>query len=214
MSNPQPSESTIREALASVTDPELGRTLDELRMLPTVEAVDGQIRITVDLPTPAYPQPERITDAIRQALTDRSLDTSGLQVDFMSNVRGKNSGAKIGLQAKNVIAVGSGKGGVGKSTIAASLAYGLQHYGAKVGLMDADVYGPSIPHLVGAQGQPAIKQVPARRWPRHRTNRTDRRRRPQGDLDGIPRPGGSGGHLAWADAPQGVDAVPAAGRLG
>ncbi|QDU38506.1 Flagellum site-determining protein YlxH [Maioricimonas rarisocia] len=160
MSNTQPSESAIREALASVNDPELGRSLDDLQMLPTVEVADGQIRITVDLPTPAYPQPERITDAIRQALTDRSLDTSGLQVDFMSNVRGKNSGGKIGLQVKNIIAVGSGKGGVGKSTIAASLAYGLQHYGAKVGLMDADVYGPSIPHLVGAHGQPEIKQVP------------------------------------------------------
>ena len=55
---------------------------------------------------------------------------------------------------KNVIAVGSGKGGVGKSTMAAAIAYGLRSYGASVGLMDADVYGPSIPHLVGAAGRP------------------------------------------------------------
>jgi ATP-binding protein involved in chromosome partitioning len=58
---------------------------------------------------------------------------------------------------KNVIAVGSGKGGVGKSTMAAAIAYGLRSYGASVGLMDADVYGPSIPHLVGASGRPMAK---------------------------------------------------------
>ena len=70
-----------------------------------------------------------------------------------SEVRGKNvveSGDIPGV--KNVIAVGSGKGGVGKSTMAAAIAYGLKSYGASVGLMDADVYGPSIPHLVGALG--------------------------------------------------------------
>jgi ATP-binding protein involved in chromosome partitioning len=59
---------------------------------------------------------------------------------------------------KNVFAVGSGKGGVGKSTIAASLAYGLQQRGAKVGLMDADVYGPSVPHLLGVRGKPAVTE--------------------------------------------------------
>jgi ATP-binding protein involved in chromosome partitioning len=58
-----------------------------------------------------------------------------------------------------VIAVGSGKGGVGKSTIAAALALGLKHFGASVGLLDADVYGPSIPHLVGASGQPEIRKM-------------------------------------------------------
>ena len=75
-----------------------------------------------------------------------------------SVVKGKNSGHKVGLHAKNVIAVGSGKGGVGKSTVATTLAYGLKHFGASVGLLDADVYGPSIPHLVGASGQPSMIQ--------------------------------------------------------
>jgi len=63
---------------------------------------------------------------------------------------------EVGLPAKSVIAVGSGKGGVGKSTIAAVLAYGLSRAGSKVGLMDADVYGPSIPHLLGATGRPYL----------------------------------------------------------
>jgi ATP-binding protein involved in chromosome partitioning len=65
---------------------------------------------------------------------------------------------QIGLTAKSVIAVGSGKGGVGKSTIAASIAYGLARAGSKVGLMDADVYGPSIPHLLGVSGRPAVTE--------------------------------------------------------
>ena len=63
---------------------------------------------------------------------------------------------EIGLAAKSVIAVGSGKGGVGKSTIAASLAYGLTRAGCQVGLMDADVYGPSIPHLIGSSERPRV----------------------------------------------------------
>lgn len=69
------------------------------------------------------------------------------------------SGGSIGLTVKNIIAVGSGKGGVGKSTVAAGLAFGLHALGAKVGLMDADVYGPSIPHMTGTFGQPAAKEV-------------------------------------------------------
>ena len=72
-----------------------------------------------------------------------------------ADVRGKGIAEKGDIPGvKNVIAVGSGKGGVGKSTMAAAIAYGLQAYGSKVGLMDADVYGPSIPHLVGAEGRP------------------------------------------------------------
>ena len=72
-----------------------------------------------------------------------------------ADVRGKGIAEKGDIPGvKNVIAVGSGKGGVGKSTMAASIAYGLQAYGSQVGLMDADVYGPSIPHLVGAKGRP------------------------------------------------------------
>ena len=67
---------------------------------------------------------------------------------------------EIGLTAKSVIAVGSGKGGVGKSTIAASLALGLARAGSQVGLMDADVYGPSIPHLLGVNRRPEVDRKP------------------------------------------------------
>ena len=79
---------------------------------------------------------------------------------FSSNVKGKESAGNIGLRVKNIIAVGSGKGGVGKSTVAAALAGGMKQLGAKVGLLDADVYGPSIPHLFGESGELTFKEVP------------------------------------------------------
>ncbi|MBW3543782.1 MAG: Mrp/NBP35 family ATP-binding protein, partial [Planctomycetes bacterium] len=128
---------------------------------------EGKVRVRIELPTPAWPQPERLADAVRAAIAAASITPpltkggggGGVEVEFSHTVRGKGTGGAVGLRIKNVIAVGSGKGGVGKSTVAATLAFGLQHYGAKVGLMDADVYGPSIPHLVGASGQPAIVPV-------------------------------------------------------
>jgi ATP-binding protein involved in chromosome partitioning len=82
-------------------------------------------------------------------------------VRFTAKVKGKQSGGAIGLNVQNVIAVGSGKGGVGKSTVAASLAVGLQLSGARVGLMDADIYGPSIPHLFGVNQRPEIVEQQA-----------------------------------------------------
>ncbi|HID23672.1 MAG TPA: ATP-binding protein, partial [Planctomycetaceae bacterium] len=97
-------------------------------------------------------------EAIERALRESAGESASVTVEFSAKVRGKESGGKIGLRVKNVVAIGSGKGGVGKSTIAASLAFGLKHFGARVGLMDADVYGPSIPHLVGVQGSPAIAE--------------------------------------------------------
>jgi len=142
-------ESEIRTSLETIVDPEIGRSLGDLKMLAGVHLDGKAISVTVDLPTPAYPQRERITDAIRKAIETSFPDATGAEVAYTSTVRGRDSGGALGLRVKNIIAVGSGKGGVGKSTVAAALAFGLQSYGATVGLMDADVYGPSLPHLVG-----------------------------------------------------------------
>jgi ATP-binding protein involved in chromosome partitioning len=151
-------EQGISKLLRDLPEPEIGRTLGQLDMLKGVRvADDGSVHVEIELPTPAYPQRERITGAVEQSLKNAQLLNGGrLDVAYSAKVRGKNAGGTLGLKIANIIAVGSGKGGVGKSTIAACLAYGLQHFGARTGLMDADVYGPSIPHLLGvAQEKPA-----------------------------------------------------------
>ncbi len=158
-SNEQAADSPIEKlkaSVGSVIDPEFGRPLRELGMVGEVTEDGGRFRVVIDLPTPAYPDSGRLQQAVVQAAEAVGVAPDRVQVDFVSNVRGRNSGGRIGLRVRNVIAVGSGKGGVGKSTVAAAVAFGLQHFGARVGLMDADVYGPSIPHLVGASGRPEI----------------------------------------------------------
>ena len=153
-----PTGEQLRAALADLRDPEIGRSLGDLDMLKGVAVEGTAARIEIELPTPAYPERERITSAVTARVQERF---PGLQatVQYSARVRGKHSGGTIGLNAANVIAVGSGKGGVGKSTVTATLAYGLLKSGARVALLDADVYGPSVPHLVGLKGQPVIKQV-------------------------------------------------------
>ncbi len=161
MSESNVTESEIRDAIAGIPDPEIGRSLGELDMIKKIMVESsGQVQIEIELPTPAYPNHERISEAIQKTLSEKSL--GNVSVLFSSDVKGKNTGGGIGLKVKNIIAVGSGKGGVGKSTVAASLAYGLNSMGCKVGLLDADVYGPSIPHMVGATEKPsAIEETSA-----------------------------------------------------
>ena len=142
----------LQSCLSPVLDPEIGRGLGELRMIKQASVkADGTPQIEIELPTPAYPNRGRLAEAAQAAIQSRFPGSPKAEVTFSWSVRGKDSGGKIGLRIKNVIAVGSGKGGVGKSTTAAMLAYGLKSFGAKVGLMDADVYGPSIPMLCGCR---------------------------------------------------------------
>ncbi|HUQ72951.1 MAG TPA: Mrp/NBP35 family ATP-binding protein [Planctomycetaceae bacterium] len=153
-----PTEFQILERLRNLRDPEIGRSLGELNMLRGATVGPEGATVRVELPTPAYPKRERISGAVTAALAGVP-DVGPVRVEFSAVVQGKNTGGSIGLTVKNVVAVGSGKGGVGKSTVAAALACGLKTLGCRVGLMDADVYGPSIPHLMGSKGQPLAKKI-------------------------------------------------------
>lgn len=148
----------IRNLASQVIDPEINKSLGELRMLGDLRVEGHSVTIVVQPPTPAYPDSDRlktlVTDKVSPALNDGQTVT----VLIEPVVRGKDAGGRIGLKIHNIIAVGSGKGGVGKSTVAAALACGFQSFGCRVGLMDADVYGPSIPHMMGAEGRPGATE--------------------------------------------------------
>jgi len=157
-SNPSITERDVLNALKGVKDPDLGRDLVDLGMIQDVRISDGTVALKVNLTTPACPLKGQIERDVRNALKSRLPGDWNLDITMAAEVRGKGhteSGDIPGI--KNVIAVGSGKGGVGKSTMAAAIAFGFRAYGASVGLMDADVYGPSIPHLVGASGRPMAR---------------------------------------------------------
>jgi ATP-binding protein involved in chromosome partitioning len=148
-------EQDVLTALKGVKDPDIQRDLVDLGMIKDIRIGDDSVTLTVNLTTPACPLKAKIEADVRAALTSRLGTELTYTIQMTADVRGKGIAEKGDIPGvKNVIAVGSGKGGVGKSTMAASIAFGLQAYGSKVGLMDADVYGPSIPHLVGATGRP------------------------------------------------------------
>ncbi|MFN0197023.1 MAG: P-loop NTPase [Planctomycetaceae bacterium] len=151
-------EAEFLQIIGRISDPEIHRSLSDLRMVKGVRSTSEGIAVDIELPTPAYPERERITHAVTQAVQKRDPQVANVSVNYSHVVKGLETGGSIGLRVKNVIAVGSGKGGVGKSTVAACLAFGLHDCGARVGLMDADVYGPSIPHLLGVSGKPSIME--------------------------------------------------------
>lgn len=154
MSLPTPAD--VMAQLAEFRDPETGRSVTQQEQVRDVRVEGTVVRLTLALSTHSAP----IAAAVRQECADsiraRFPEVMAVEVAGAVHSRPALKLGEIGLAAKSVIAVGSGKGGVGKSTVAASLAYGLHRAGCRVGLMDADVYGPSIPHLIGRQQRPEI----------------------------------------------------------
>src|SRR5438045_4190631 len=150
-----PSESQVLDALRVVTDPDLGRDIVTLGFVKDVRVSDDAVGFTIELTTPACPERELMRQRARAAVS--ALPGVGaVDVTMTSRVRGSPGPMKERLipSVKNVIPVASGKGGVGKSTVAANLALALAATGARVGIMDADVYGPSIPTLLNAYTLP------------------------------------------------------------
>jgi len=160
-----PDQAAVRAALADFPDPESGRPLAEMGQLAAVDVTPTVIRVTVGLTTHSGILWKQVRGRIEERLRARFPATPTVEVTVIPHDRPPGKLGQIGLEAKSVIAVGSGKGGVGKSTIAASIAIGLARAGSRVGLLDADVYGPSVPHLLGLAGRPQIengKIVPMR----------------------------------------------------
>src|SRR3954467_5532283 len=143
----------VLSALRTVQDPELFKDIVTLGMVKQVEVTGNNVRLTVELTTPACPLKETIKRDVENAL--RKIGAERVELELTANTRGPMQPRKDVLpQVKNIIAVGAGKGGVGKSTIALNIAVGLARAGAKVGLMDGDIYGPSMPTMLGIKGIP------------------------------------------------------------
>ena len=135
-------------ALARVQDPELHRDLVSLGLVEQVEIKGGAVAVRINLTTPACPLKEQIEADVRAALAGTGAQE--ISVVLEGQVRPR-SGTLPGV--KHILAIGSGKGGVGKSSVAANVAVALAQDGAQVGLLDADIYGPSQAHLFGVSGE-------------------------------------------------------------
>ncbi len=142
----------IMTALGRVKDPEIGRDLVSLGMVKNVEINGPNVALTVELTTPACPLKATIEDEIVTGL--QTLGAEQVTVEWASNVKRSFGGPSADLipGVKNTIAVASGKGGVGKTTVAVNLAVALARDGARVGLLDADITGPNVPLMMGTSG--------------------------------------------------------------
>ena len=170
----------VMHVLSGIEDPELKKPLTELDMVRYVKIDDGRVDVGIALTVPGCPLKARISEDVTSGVRlIEGVKSVNVQFDVMSDEQRSRLKEKLGMgskpgqqtasivkYAKRFIAVSSGKGGVGKSTVTANLAVALARMGKKVGLLDADVYGFSIPRMLGLNGQPTIiddKMVPLRK---------------------------------------------------
>jgi ATP-binding protein involved in chromosome partitioning len=162
-----PSREEILKALEAVIDPELRRSIVELEMVRSIDSADGLVRVTVSLTTPGCPIRSHFETAVQQAVGALAgVQRVEVGFDVLSDKEKAGLQQKLGrpgglpegalAQVANVVCIGSGKGGVGKSTVTANLAAALIADGKRVGILDADVWGYSIPRMFGVSGRPPV----------------------------------------------------------
>ena len=156
----------IKEALSRVQDPDLNKDLISLDFIRDIRITGQDVSFTIQLTTPACPLKDKLRQDSEEAIRSLIPDVGLITIRFDARMRAdRRIMEKLKLPIKAIVAVGSGKGGVGKSTVAANLAVGLAQSGAAVGLLDADIYGPNIPTLMGVEQLPPPQKekiVPAR----------------------------------------------------
>ncbi len=151
----QVEQASVLEALKIVRDPDLNRDIVSLGFIKGLTVDGGRVAFTIELTTPACPVKDQMRDQARAAVMQLP-GVSAVDVQMSARVReavGADGSRQMVPGVKNVIAVGAGKGGVGKTTVAVNLAIALSKAGSKVGLMDADIYGPNVPIMLGMKSQ-------------------------------------------------------------
>lgn len=150
-------QAQVMEALGHVIEPELHKDLVSLNMVKDLKIEDGTVNFTIMLTTPACPLKNQMESEARQAVQAISgVETVNVNFDSRVPADARLMG-KMNIGVRNAVAVASGKGGVGKSTMATNLAISLALDGANVGLLDVDVYGPNVPMMMGVEGRPKAK---------------------------------------------------------
>src|SRR5258708_7523434 len=165
----QVDQSSVLEALKVVRDPDLNRDIVTLGFIKDLKIDAGRVAFTIELTTPACPVKDQMRDQARAAVL-QVPGVSAVDVQMSARVReavGSDGARQMVPGVKNVIAVGAGKGGVGKTTVAVNLALALAKCGSKVGIIDADIYGPNVPIMLGMKTQLSTdgqKIVPAEKY--------------------------------------------------
>src|SRR6476619_8384632 len=169
MNSPQPTEEAVLQALTAVRDPDLNRDIGSLKFIKNLRIEGGRVSFAIELTTPACPVRDQMREQARDVVS-RIPGVTAVDIEMTAQVR-SNLGPDAGKAAvpgvKNIIAVGAGKGGVGKTTVAVNLAIALSQYGGRVAMIDGDIYGPNVPIMLGINTQLVTdgdKIIPAKQY--------------------------------------------------